>query len=152
MNIHLAPQTIEALAYVISGGHGNDPTPAIGIYRSGPKLESFMRGCNVSMHVGSGSRVPTLIAALESASVQGNQKILRTIVERAADPRGFLDAPEKLTVVIDYMNARLIHDGFELRDLLNFSFLAMEHPFCGHEARKISQIARPNVEICRLDL
>jgi hypothetical protein len=34
MHIHLAPQSIEALAIVISGGGGNDTTPPIGIYRS----------------------------------------------------------------------------------------------------------------------
>ena len=52
MHIHLAPQSIEALAMVISGGGGNDQTPPIGVYRSASKLESFMRGCNVAMSVG----------------------------------------------------------------------------------------------------
>jgi hypothetical protein len=46
MHIHLAPQSIEAFAVVISGGGGNDQTPPIGIYRSASKRESFMRGCN----------------------------------------------------------------------------------------------------------
>jgi hypothetical protein len=115
MHIHLAPQTIEVLALVISGGSGNDPTPPIGIYRSGPKLESFMRGCNVSMSVGSGSRIPALISALENANAQGDQKVLREIIERTADPRDFLSQPEKLTNVIEYLNARLVYDGLQLQ-------------------------------------
>ena len=49
--MQISPQTIEALTLVISGGSGNDPTP-IGIYRSGPKLESYMRSCGVMMQVG----------------------------------------------------------------------------------------------------
>jgi len=115
MHIHLAPQSVEALAIVISGGGGNDPTPPIGIYRSGPKLESFMRGCNVAMSIGNGSRLPTLIEAIERANRAGDQTILRNIVERAADPRDFASDPDRLQAVIDYLNARLSYDGLELQ-------------------------------------
>lgn len=73
MHIHLAPQSIEALAMVISAGGGNDTIPPIGIYRSATKPESFMRGCNVAMSVGSGSRLPALIEALERAIRSGDQ-------------------------------------------------------------------------------
>jgi hypothetical protein len=117
MHIHFAPQTIDALAQVISGGGGNDPTPPIGIYRSGPKLESFMRGCNVSMSVGSGSRLPALVDALEGANRSEDQTILRTIAERAADPRDFLDDPTRHRAVLDYLNARLRYDGLELQQV-----------------------------------
>lgn len=115
MHIFLAPQSIEALATVISGGGGNDQTPPIGIYRSASKLESFMRGCNVAMSVGSGSRLPTLVEALERANRQGDQTILRSIIERAADPRDFLSDLERHQAVIDYLNARLSYDGLELQ-------------------------------------
>ncbi|MFK8253267.1 abortive infection family protein [Ancylobacter terrae] len=114
MHIQLAPSTLEALAQIISGGSGNDNAPPIGVYRSGPKLESFMRGCNVSMSVGNGSRLPALIAALERTNSLGDQDTLKMIIERAADPRDFLDQPEKLSAVIDYLNARLRYDGLEL--------------------------------------
>lgn len=114
MHIQLAPQSIEALAVIISGGSGNDPRP-IGIYRSASKLESFMRGCNVSMSVGTGSRLPTLVEALERANRDGDQTILRNIVERAADPRDFLDDLDRHQAVIDYLNARLSYDGLELQ-------------------------------------
>lgn len=113
--IRLSPQTIEALAQVISGGGGHDPAPPIGIYRSGPKLESFMRGCGVSMSIGGGSRLPTLIGALEEANEAGDPKVLKEIIERSADPRDFFDVPEKLDHVIEYLNARLTYDELELR-------------------------------------
>lgn len=119
MQIHLAPQTIDALAQIISGGGGNDSTPPIGIYRSGPKLESFMRACNVSMSIGSGSRVPALVDALERANRSGDQTVLRTIVEHAADPRDFLNDPERHQAVLGYLNLRLKYDGLELQQVGN---------------------------------
>jgi hypothetical protein len=115
MHIRLAPQSIEAM--VISGGGGNDQSPPIGVYRSASKLESFMRGCNVSMSIGGGSRLPTLVEALERANRGGDQTILRNIIERAADPRDFLSDPDRLQSVIAYLNARLAYDGLELQRL-----------------------------------
>jgi hypothetical protein len=117
MHIHLAPQSIEALAMVISGGGGNDQAAPIGIYRSASKLESFMRGCNVAMSVGSGSRLPMLVEALERANRMGDQTILKNIIERAADPRDFLSDPDRLQAVVDYLNARLSYDGLELQQV-----------------------------------
>lgn len=115
MHIHLAPQSIEALATVISGGGGNDQTPPIGMYRSASRLESFMRGCNVAMRIGNGSRVPTLIDALERANLGGDQTVLRNIIERSADPRDYASDPERLQAVIEYLNDRLFYDGLELQ-------------------------------------
>lgn len=40
--------------------------------------------------------------------------MLKNIIERAADPRDFLDDPDRLPEVIDYLNARLAYDGLEL--------------------------------------
>jgi hypothetical protein len=115
MHIRLAPQSIEALAMVISGGGGNDQTPPIGIYRSASRLESFMRSCNVAMSVGGGSRLPALVEALDRANHDGDQTILRNILERVADPRDFLSDPGRLEAVIGYLNARLAYDGLELQ-------------------------------------
>ncbi|MDE5465970.1 abortive infection family protein [Bradyrhizobium sp. CSS354] len=115
MHIRLAPQSIEALAMVISGGGGNDQTPPVGIYRSASRLESFMRSCNVAMSVGGSSRLPALVEALERANRTGDQTILRNIIERAADPRDFLSDPGRLDAVIAYLNARLSYDGLELQ-------------------------------------
>jgi hypothetical protein len=116
MEVKLSPQTIEALAFVISGGSANDTTPMIGLYRSGPKLERFMRSFNVDFRVGSNSRLPALTECLIGvARDEDAQTLLPRIIEAAADPRDFLDAPEKLTSVVDYLNKYLAYDGLELQ-------------------------------------
>jgi hypothetical protein len=118
MQIKLSPQTIEALAFVISGGSANDSTPLIGLYRSGPKLERFMRSCNVDLRVGSSSRLPALTECLiQVARGEDAQALLPRIIEAAADPRDFPDAPEQLTKVVDYLNKYLAYDGLELQRL-----------------------------------
>ena len=113
--INIAPQTIDALALVISGGGGNDSAPPIGLYRSGPKLESYMRTCGVMMSVGNSSRVPTLVSAIIETMNKGDATVLMRIIEHAADPRDFITAPEKLEQVISYLNSYLIHDGYQLQ-------------------------------------
>lgn len=116
MEINLSPQTLEALALVISGGSANDPTPSIGRYRSGPQLERFMRTCNVDFQVGSASRYPALVDCLsEVASGPDAKTLLSRIVERAADPRDFISDPEKLIAVVDHLNKFLAYDGLELQ-------------------------------------
>lgn len=117
MDVQFSPNTIEALVQVISGGVGNSFKQApIGIYRSGPKIESFMRACNVKMNIGSFSRLPTLAAAIEEANENQNYKSLKAIAELAADPRDFLDNPSKHQQVLDYLNARLEYDGYILEN------------------------------------
>jgi hypothetical protein len=81
MHIIFSTQTIDALAEVISGGSQNDPTPSIGIYRAGPKIEAFMRSCSVRMSVGSNSRLPAWVEGLESQNTLGEQDNLRRIAE-----------------------------------------------------------------------
>ncbi|WP_424124321.1 abortive infection family protein [Roseiarcus sp.] len=116
MEIKLSPQTIEALAFVISGGSANDSTPLIGLYRSGPKLERFMRSCNVDFRIGNSSRLPALTECLiQVARGEDAQALLPRIIEAAADPRDFADAPEKLTSVVDYLNRYLVQDGLALQ-------------------------------------
>ncbi len=116
MEVKLSPQTIEALAFVISGGSANDTTPMVGLYRSGPKLERFMRSCNVDLRVGSNSRLPVLTECLIAvARGEDAQTLLPRIIEAAADPRDFVDAPEKLASVVEYLNKYLGYDGLELQ-------------------------------------
>jgi hypothetical protein len=115
MPFPLSPQAIDALAEIISGGGGNDPTPPIGIYRSGPKIEKFMRACNVEFSV-SGSRVPSLVARLiEINNGYEPEKVLPRIIEAAADPRDFSNDPPRHTAVLDHLNRVLRYDGFELQ-------------------------------------
>lgn len=115
MSFPLSPQSIDALAEIISGGGGNDPEPPIGIYRSGPKLEKFMRACNVAFRV-DGSRVPSLVACLININNGAEaEHILPRIVEAATDPRDFIHDPERHTVVLGYLNRALRFDGFEVQ-------------------------------------
>jgi hypothetical protein len=55
-----------------------------------------MRGCNVAMSVGNGSRLPALIDALERANRGGDQTILRNIIERAQQQPRFDQSRRRL--------------------------------------------------------
>lgn len=115
MPFPLSPQAIDALAEIISGGGGNDPAPSIGIYRSGPKIEKFMRACNVEFSV-SGSRVPSLVTCLiEINNGYEPEKVLPRIIEASADPREFTYDPPRHAAVLDHLNRVLRYDGFELQ-------------------------------------
>jgi len=121
MEIKLSPQTIELLANVISGGSFsptgyNDEQP-IGIYRSGPKLEKYMRECNVEFRVGSMSRLPALVDCLERINKcwhDDDQQRLTNILEKAADPRDFLDNPDRGQEVLRRLNEALAYDDLQL--------------------------------------
>ena len=115
MRLPLAPQTVEALVQVISGGSGNSTEPPIGIYRSAPRLEGFMRAAGARMMVGGGSRVPTLAAAIEDVMIRGDVDTLRRIIEAAASPADFIGDPDRLAFVLEHLNARLAFDGLALR-------------------------------------
>jgi hypothetical protein len=116
MPFPLSPQAIDALAEVITGGSANDGKPPIGIYRTGPRIEQFMRGCNVAFRIGSGSRVPTVVDALiEINNGPECDKVLTRIVEAAADPRDFTDDPGRHAAVVEYLNQLLHYDGLVLQ-------------------------------------
>lgn len=114
MVLPLSPQTFEALVDVISGGPGAEDgvAPPIGIYRSGSRIVSFMRGCGVHMEQ-PGSRVPALREALDTVRAGGDLAVLTRIIENAANPADFNDA-EHHRRVVDHLNARLIADRMRL--------------------------------------
>lgn len=116
MPFPLSPQTIDTLADIISGGSGmGGGPPPIGIYRSGPQLERFMRGCNVDFRV-NGSRVPSLTDSLLDINRGFEpEKVLPRIIEAAADPRDFAQDAERHAAVLDHLNTALRFDGFELQ-------------------------------------
>ncbi len=114
MPFPLSPQSIDTLAEIISGGGGNDPEPSIGIYRSGTKLEKFMRECNVDF-VLEGSRVPALVACLIGLNNDSEfEKLLTKIIEKSVDPRDFIHEPERHVVVLNHLNQALRFDGVEV--------------------------------------
>ncbi len=137
MPFPLSPQAIDALAEIISGGGGNDPTPPIGIYRSGPKIEKFMRACNVEFAV-SGSRVPSLVIRLiEINNGYEPEKVLPRIVEAAADPRDFTNDPQRHAAVLDHLNRVLRYDGFELQQ----QALRVRLVVAGHATPVVEQLS-----------
>lgn len=109
----LGPQTIEAVADVISGGPGTYGPPPIGLYRSAYELGKFMRGCNVDFTV-EGSRLPSLTTCLMDINRREDMQTMFRIVEHAADPRDFIKEPEKGQKVLDHLNQFLAYDGYQL--------------------------------------
>jgi hypothetical protein len=117
MPFPLSPRTIDALADIISGGPGGmvSTPPPIGIYRSGPQIEKFMRACNVDFRV-NGSRVPSLVSCLnEINNGHEPEKTLPQIIEAAADPRDFESDPPRHAAVLDHLNRALRYDALELQ-------------------------------------
>jgi len=114
MPFPLSPQSIDAVAEIISGGAGNSTMPPIGIYRSGPRIEKFMRGCNIDFQL-TGSRVPSLVERLIALNSGGEYESLARVIEAAADPRDFVADPERLSTVIEYLNSSLAFDGFAMQ-------------------------------------
>lgn len=114
MGIKVAPQVLEALAQIISGGPGGSEAKPIGIYRTGPGIESFLRACGAEV-VTQGSRLPSLHASLERVLTRDDAaEILTRIVEASADPADFRDA-EHHQRVVEHLNARLRTDRMVLR-------------------------------------
>ena len=117
MPFPLSPQSIDGIAEIISGGAAYaDAAPPVGLYRSGPQIEKFMRACNVPFKL-DGSRVPSLVNCLISLN-NGHEAatVLPRIIEAAADPRDFVHDPDRHSAVCDYLNRALRFDGFELQN------------------------------------
>jgi hypothetical protein len=110
----LAPQTLEAVVEIITGGPGNSFAPPVGIYRTAYEIERFIRGCNVNFSI-VGSRMPAVADKLIELNNRGDEEALTRIIEASADPRDFINEPEKHKAVLDYLNAFLVLDGFELQ-------------------------------------
>jgi hypothetical protein len=110
-----SPFVIKALVDTITGGSGNDPTPPIGIYRSGPRIEQFFLDCGLDMSIGSGSRVPTTTDAIRQAAREYDaDENLKRLLLRVADPRDYLAEPEKWQAVLDHLNRVLQADGLAI--------------------------------------
>ncbi|WHO37805.1 abortive infection family protein [Sphingobium sp. AP49] len=109
-----SPFVIKALVDTITGGAGNDNAPAIGIYRSGPKIEQFFLDCGLDMRIGASSRVPATTDFLRQTAnhYDGNGDIYVTrIIERVCDPRDYLAEPDKAIAVREHLNKALAPDG-----------------------------------------
>ena len=116
MSFPVSPQSIDALVDIITGGPGSaGAPPPIGIYRSGPQIEKFMRACNVDFRV-DGSRLPSLVSCLINLNNGFEvEKVLPRIIEAAADPRDFANDSPRHAAVLNHLNRVLRFDGFELQ-------------------------------------
>jgi hypothetical protein len=110
----LSEQTIEALAQVISGGSANDQEPPVGVYRTGEQLRAWFKFFDIPIDLGAGSRVAATRTALHFAAFVDSTDLMKSIVERAADPRDFLDDPQRQNAVVEYLNRRLMFDDLHL--------------------------------------
>src|SRR5271168_3271100 len=88
-----SPFVIKALVDTIAGGAGNDSTPPIGLYRSGPKIEQFFLDCGINMQIGQTSRVPATTDCLRRAAAREGDEALTRLILRVADPRDYLAQP-----------------------------------------------------------
>ena len=109
-------QTISALVEVVTGGSGMGQINPIGIYRSGPKLEQFLGAAGLELHIGSNSRVPSVRDAVSKANQLDPDAVIR-LIEQVADPREYMDCPEKCSTVVEYLNTCLTIDGYELQKM-----------------------------------
>lgn len=110
MNGKFSPFVIKALVDTITGGAGNDNSPAIGLYRSGPKIEQFFLDCGLDMRIGANSRVPATTDFLRRTANhydgQGDVYITR-IIEKVCDPREYLAEPDRAVAVREHLNKSL---------------------------------------------
>ena len=61
---------IDALVEVISGGGGYDTDAPIGVYRTAPEIESFLRSCGMEIFEGSRRKALALALSLGTAAAQ----------------------------------------------------------------------------------
>lgn len=74
-----------------------------------------MRACNVDFRV-NGSRVPSLTdCLLQLNNGLKAEQVLPRIIEAVADPRDFIQEPERHIAVLDHLNRALRFDGFEVQ-------------------------------------
>ena len=78
-------------------------------------MNYIMRGCNVEFSLAGRSRVPAVVERLIELNEADNA---RTVIGRlfvaVAAPGDFIDHPEKLAAVLDYLNKRLRFDRLKL--------------------------------------
>lgn len=111
-------QTIEALAFVISGGSatGHDDAPAFLRYRAGWEIERFMHALRVDFSVGSSSRVPALRECLDRLNQDpGSCQQLLECIRASVQPIDYVHERERLDQVVEYLNGFLRFDGWEVR-------------------------------------
>lgn len=114
----LRPQSIEAIARVISGGsaHGYDPDTSFLRYRKGWEIEQFLETCHIDFKVGDRSRLPALEERLRELNQDSHsQHLILEGVKASVQPIDYVHERERLDQVVDYLNGYLRFDGWEVR-------------------------------------
>src|SRR5215469_11672601 len=76
----------------------------------------FFGAAGLPLHIGMRGRVPATRALLMDVNERENAlEQLRPIFEQVADPREYIQTPERLDAVVEHLHARLRTDGYELR-------------------------------------
>jgi len=109
----LSPQSLDALAQVITGGAGGAPNPPPGIYRSGGGIVEFFERLGLSIVIG--SRVPSVRALLQELSDADNDAKIRDIVAAVLDPRDYIECEDERPAVVEFLNKRFRFDGWDLQ-------------------------------------
>jgi Abortive infection C-terminus len=141
-----SPAIIKAVVDAITGGPGNSTTPAIGIYRTGPKIEALMADCGLDFRVGA-SRLPSLtnyLRHLVDTDPLAGEKIARVIM-RVAEPDDYdaHDPPGRQQAVVAHLNRFLAREGMEivlLRDRPQLTVLGRSGVVVGAIAAKVATI------------
>lgn len=113
------------------GGGGNDPTPPIGVYRSGLKIEQFFLDCGVDMRIGASSRVPATTEALRRLAPKGDgSERIKQVILKVCDPREYLAEPEKAVTVREHINRALEPDGLSITIVSGKAHIIKAHVGC----------------------
>ena len=113
---HFSIQIITALIDVVTGGSGSPSKKTIGVYRKGSELELFLGAAGLELHIGGNSRVPAVREVIINANKDNPDAVIK-LIKQVADPREYLSCPEKCNAVVEYLNARLRGDGYELKQI-----------------------------------
>lgn len=153
MSGRFSPYVIGALVDVVTGGRGNDPTPPIGIYRSGPDLEHFFLDCGLDLQIGSLSRVPATMTLLRQVAAQpdGDERIERVIL-RVCDPREYLAEPEKAAAVREHLNQALEPDGLAVTVVGGKAHLVARQAAGGIVEPFISKVATLDFDTVQIEI
>lgn len=114
----LRPQTIEAIALVISGGSdsGHHVAPDFTQYRKASEIKQFLSAFGIDYELVGRSRVPVLIERLQSLNEdEQKREVLLNCIAAAVHPSGFMNDRPRLEANVSYLNEHLLFDGLRVR-------------------------------------
>ena len=110
MNVTLSPESIEQLAYTISGDNSRSP------YMRGIDLVEFFNELGFQDEYGQGFPTRWIFAKDKVVDANGTQK-LKQIIDRLFDARRFLNTGINIDETASYLNEYFEFDGFFLKKI-----------------------------------